>query len=159
MYSIIQSVFFSFTRYGCYILPSLKEFVPEFIIANERTRKEPYVYKYCLPVSKSSGYSSRIESSNSHVASRSDWLVHRIFTYLIVLFRTLQEILWSMTKFPWRFLISSQITLHPWRTVRFRHRFAAVDMKPDMKSKHYDVVPISSQITLHLWEQSNFVID
>jgi hypothetical protein len=57
---------------------------------------------------------------------------------------TLQEILWSMTKFPWRFLISLQITLHPWQTLRFRHRLAVLDMKPDMKSKHYDVVPISS---------------
>jgi hypothetical protein len=29
-------------------------------------------------------------------------------------------------------------------TVRFRHRFTVLDMKPDMKSKHHDVVPISS---------------
>jgi hypothetical protein len=36
----------------------------------------------------------------------------------------------------------------PWRyshdVFRFRHRFAVLDMKPDMKSKHHDVVPISS---------------
>jgi hypothetical protein len=75
----------------------------------------------------------------------------------------LQEIVWSMTKFPWHFLISSQITLHPWWIVRFRHRFVALDMKPDMKSKHYDIVSISSQIssqiTQHPWQQSDFIID
>jgi hypothetical protein len=27
---------------------------------------------------------------------------------------------------------------------RFRHRLEVLDMKPDMKSKHYDVAPISS---------------
>jgi hypothetical protein len=43
--------------------------------------------------------------------------------------QTLQKIPWSMTKFPWCFLISSQITLHSWRIVRFGHRFAALDMK------------------------------
>jgi hypothetical protein len=57
---------------------------------------------------------------------------------------TLQETLQFVTKFTWRFQISSQITVHPWRTVRFCHRFAVLDMKPDMKSKHHDVVSISS---------------
>jgi hypothetical protein len=35
-------------HYGCYILPSLKEFIPEFTIANERMIKELYVYKLLL---------------------------------------------------------------------------------------------------------------
>jgi hypothetical protein len=67
----------------------------------------------------------------------------KVIRYSINDQKTLQEIMWSMTKFPWRFSISSEITLHPWRTVRFHHRFTPLDMKPDM-SKHYDVVPISS---------------
>jgi hypothetical protein len=42
--------------------------------------------------------------------------------------------------------ISDFITDHtdPWQTVRFRHKFPVLDMKPDMKSKHYDILPISS---------------
>jgi hypothetical protein len=34
-----------------------------------------------LPTTKSSGYFCRISSSSSHIASRSDWLVHKTLTY------------------------------------------------------------------------------